>query len=126
MCRFSCQQTPFCTGKEPDTMKEMPWTQEKEDAMSDLPKIELLEKTHSFPCSYMFKVIGRGEKGFPARVVAAVREELAEEIDPPYHLRETTGGRYISVTLQPTVQTAQQVLSIYRRLQVVGGLVMLW
>ena len=46
--------------------------------MEQLPAIELLESTHQFPGPYMFKVIGRVDNGFVARVVAAVREELAE------------------------------------------------
>jgi putative lipoic acid-binding regulatory protein len=87
---------------------------------------ELLEKTHDFPCAYMFKVIGKSDQGFVAKVVAAVRAELAGEIDPPYHVREAVGGRHLSVTLEPIVFSAAQVLAIYKRLGVVEGLVMLW
>lgn len=94
--------------------------------MSNMPKIELLEKTHVFPGPYMFKVIGRAKNGFLARVVAAVRSELDDDLDPPYRTRETSGGQYMSITLQPTVQNAEQVLSIYRRLGVVVDLIMLW
>ena len=56
--------------------------------MTQLPSIELLENTHTFPGPYMFKVIGRVENGFAARVVAAVREELAAEFDPPFRTRK--------------------------------------
>lgn len=94
--------------------------------MNELPAIELLESTHSFPGPYMFKVIGKSERGFVARAVAAVREELEAEIDPPYKVRETAGGRHVAVTVQPTVQTAQQVLAVYGRLRHLVGLVMLW
>lgn len=92
--------------------------------MESLPSIELLENTHIFPGQYMFKIIGRVEGGFVARVVAEVREELESPIDPPYRVRETAGGRHVSVTLEPTVQTAGQVLAVYRRLQTLTGLVM--
>jgi putative lipoic acid-binding regulatory protein len=94
--------------------------------MDELPAIELLESTHSFPGPYMFKVIGRASSGFMARTVAAVREAMAADSDPPFRVRETTGGRHIAVTLQPTVQTPQQVLAIYRRLRGLVGLVLLW
>jgi putative lipoic acid-binding regulatory protein len=94
--------------------------------MTELPAIELLESTHTFPGPYIFKVIGRAETGFVARTVAAVREALAGEVDPPYRMRESVGGRHIAITLQPTVQTAQQVLAVYRRLRPLVGLVMLW
>jgi putative lipoic acid-binding regulatory protein len=73
----------------------------------------------------MFKVIGRADDGFVARIVAAVREELAAAADPPYRVRESTGGRHISVTLEPTVQTAGQVLAVYRRIRCTTGLVMM-
>ncbi len=87
--------------------------------------IELLENTHHFPCPYMFKVIGRAENGFVGRVVAAVREALDGPVDPPYHVRETAGGRHVAVTLEPTVQTVDQVLAVYRRIRNMSGLVML-
>ena len=94
--------------------------------MSDLPAIELLESTHHFPGPYMFKVIGRAESGFVALVVAAVREELAEGVDPPFQVRSARGGRHLSITLEPNVQTAQQVIAIYQRIQKIAGLVFLW
>ena len=93
--------------------------------MSDLPAIELLEASHTFPGPYMFKVIGRVENGFVARVIAAVREVLAEPVDPPFRIRQASGGRHVSVTLEPTVQSAEQVLAVYRRVRSTVGLVVL-
>jgi putative lipoic acid-binding regulatory protein len=95
-------------------------------SVDHLPVIELLEKTHSFPGRYTFKAIGKVENGFAARVVAAVREELAFEIDPPHSLREAAGGRHVAVTLEPVVRSAQQVLAVYKRIRSVSGLVILW
>ena len=92
---------------------------------SALPTFDLLEKTHTFPCPYLFKIIGKANDGFLAQVVAVVREELLIEIDPPYRVREAVGGRHLSVTLEPVVQSAQQVVAIYRRLRVLDDLVML-
>ena len=94
--------------------------------MYHLPPIDLLESTHSFPGPYMFKVIGKSERGFVARTVAAVREEISLEVDPPFSVRETAGGRHVAVTLQPTMQTAQQVLDVYGRLKSLVGLVMVF
>jgi putative lipoic acid-binding regulatory protein len=91
-----------------------------------MPAIQLLESTHQFPGSYMFKVIGRSERGFVARAVAGVRDALAEEADPPFKVRETAGGRHVAVTLTPTVKNAQQVLDVYQRLQKLAGLVVVW
>jgi uncharacterized protein len=93
--------------------------------MSRLPAIELLESGHQFPGPYMFKVIGKSENGFVARTVAAVRDEMAAPVDPPYRVRATPGGRHVSVTLEFEVKTAEQVLAVYSRLQKLVGLVML-
>jgi putative lipoic acid-binding regulatory protein len=94
--------------------------------MSDLPAHELLEQTHQFPGPYTFKVIGRVENGFAARVVAAVRDELAASVDPPFRCRETAGGRHVAVTVEPLVQTSHEVLAVYRRIRQVTGLVMVF
>ena len=94
--------------------------------MDELPSIELLESGHVFPGPYMFKVIGRTENGFVGRAVAAVRDALDAEVDPPYTVRETAGGRHVSVTVEVEVQTAREVLAVYRRVNRLAGLVMLW
>ena len=93
--------------------------------MERVPPIELLERTHRFPCPYMFKAIGKVENGFAARLVAAVREELAADVDPPFRLREAVGGRHVAVSIEPVVQTAQQVLAVYQRISKIAGLVFL-
>lgn len=90
--------------------------------MNHLPSVELLENTHQFPGPYTFKVIGRVEAGFVARTVAAVRDQLDGEVDPPYRTRETSGGRHIAVTLEPQVQNAWEVIAIYQRLSLLAGL----
>jgi putative lipoic acid-binding regulatory protein len=71
----------------------------------------------------MFKAIGKVENGFAARLVAAVREELAAEVDPPFRVREAVGGRHVAVSIEPVVQTAQQVLNVYQRISKITGLV---
>jgi uncharacterized protein len=94
--------------------------------MGELPTIALLESTHTFPGPYIFKAIGRTDRGFVARAVAAVRDALGDPQDPPFRTREAVGGRHIAVTLEPRVETAQQVLAVYRRLSHLAGLVTLW
>ena len=94
--------------------------------MNELPAIELLEANHTFPGPYIFKAIGSVENGFVARVVAAVRDELAAEHDPPFKVREAAGGRHVAVTLEPTLQSARQVLAVYRRIRGMAGLLFLW
>lgn len=91
-------------------------------AVNHLPSVELLESTHKFPGPYTFKVIGRVEDGFVARAVAAVRDQLEGEIDPPFHVRGATGGRHIAITVEPQVQNAWEVIAVYQRLSMLTGL----
>ena len=90
-----------------------------------LPSVELLESSHTFPGPYTFKIIGSAEDNFLARVIAAVRHELRVELDPPFRLRSTRGGRHVSITMEPEVESAQQVLAVYSRLSQTSGLVLL-
>ena len=86
--------------------------------------IELLNATHDFPCDFVLKVIGVAADDFVARVVRAVCEEIAGGADPPYQLRRTPGGKHVSITLEPTLESAEQVLGIYHRLRSVDGVVL--
>ncbi|MFO1094321.1 MAG: DUF493 domain-containing protein [Planctomycetaceae bacterium] len=92
--------------------------------MDRQPAIELLEATHTFPCPYMFKVIGLTQDNFVGRVLQAVRRVLPEDAEPPFSLRRTAGGKHISVTVEPTMETAADVLAVYRELSEVQGTVL--
>lgn len=92
--------------------------------MSEIPPQELLDKTHAFPGKFLFKVIGRNEEDFAIRVIAVVREELGHDFDPPIELRHTSGGRHVSVNLEPWVESSEQALAIFGRLRKVSGVVM--
>lgn len=86
--------------------------------------IELLNATHSFPCSFEFKVIGNASDQFVALVLETITQ-VTSEADPPHSTRTTPGGRHISVTAEPMVQQAEHVLEIYDRLKGIEGVVML-
>ncbi len=92
---------------------------------SKFPPLELLNQTHQFPCAYVFKAIGKVEAGFAARVVAGVREELNHEADPPHRFRQSSSGKHVSVTLEPLVDSAEQVLAVYTRISNIDGLIVL-
>lgn len=90
-----------------------------------MPPKELLEDTHSFPCKFMFKIIGRADGGFLARVAAAAREVLELEADPEFTFREDKGGKHVAITMEPMVANAEQVLAMFARFSKIEGLVML-
>ena len=85
----------------------------------------LINSTHEFPCSYLFKVIGHDVDNFVGRVVQAVRQELDEAMEPPFHSRKSSNGKHVSVTIEPIVESSHQVIAIYAKLQSLDGLKML-
>lgn len=89
-----------------------------------LPSLDLLNDTHAFPGPYLFKVIGADDRSFAARVVSLVRDELELYEDPHFTIRRTASGRHLSVTLEPTVPTAQAVVDLYQLIYRLDGLVM--
>ena len=93
--------------------------------MSSHPPKELLDETHSFPGRFMFKAIGRSNDDFALRVIAIVRTTLEQDFDAPFELRETSAGRHIAVTIEPWVESSQQVMEIYAAIRSLEGLVML-
>jgi putative lipoic acid-binding regulatory protein len=94
--------------------------------MDHRPSIELLESTHTFPGVYQMKAIGLAEEDFTDRVVDAVVSELAGPSELDYSVRSTPGGRHVALTLEITVQTAEQVRGIYARIRELKGLTLLF
>jgi len=97
-------------------------TPEREDPH---PPAELLESTHQFPGVYTIKAIGNASNEFESRVLRAAQLNLAAPSDLDYSVRTTQGGRHLAITLQLTVQTAEQVRKIYAEIREVEGLTLL-
>ena len=89
------------------------------------PSLELLTAMHPFPGKYVFKAIGAMDDDFVGRVIASIRAELKQDFDSPYETRQTSSGRHISVTVEPWIESPEQVIAIYSRLKLEVGLVML-
>jgi uncharacterized protein len=94
--------------------------------MDHRPSEDLLESNHAFPGTYQIKAIGAAEDDFVSRVVEAVVSELATPSELDHTVRVTPGGRHVSLTLEMTVQSAEQVRSIYARIREVKGLTLLF
>ena len=90
------------------------------------PSVELLESTHLFPGVYQIKAIGRVDDEFEQRVVNVVESHLAATSDLDYSVRTTPGGRHVAVTLDISVQTAEQVRAIYAEIRDIEGLTLLF
>ena len=93
--------------------------------MDHPPIADLLESAHTFPCVYKIKAIGAVDDQFEARVIEAVRAELATDSALSYTARSTAGGRHVAVTIDVPAQTAEHVRTIYSRIREVAGLTLL-
>ena len=92
----------------------------------DFETIQLLEQTHSFPCPYLFKVIGKPADNFVGRVLQAVRSELSADAEPPFSSRKSSKGRHVSVSIEPTIEQPRQIVKIYDNLKGLDGVEMLF
>jgi putative lipoic acid-binding regulatory protein len=86
--------------------------------------LELLNATHDFPCDFTIKVIGSEENDFLRRVVDAVQATPSISGQVPYQTRSTPNGKHVSITLEPRLESAEQVLLVYEQLKSVEGIVM--
>ncbi|CAN5665093.1 hypothetical protein BH23PLA1_BH23PLA1_12460 [soil metagenome] len=89
------------------------------------PSADLLESVHPFPGTYQIRAIGAASNDFAGRVVAAVEAEVATPSELDHSTRFTPNRRHVSVTIDVTVQSANQVRAIYARIQTVEGLTLL-
>ena len=86
--------------------------------------LELLNATHQFPCAFMIKIIGVSRDDFVMQVVEAIQLEVGPDRSIPHTIRHTPAGRHTSVTLEPEVDSAEQVLAIYERIRAIEGVVL--
>ncbi len=93
--------------------------------MDHRPSVDLLESSHAFPGVYRIKAIGLNDGGFLDRVLIAAERHVAASSDVDHALLETKAGRHVSVTLDISVTSAEQVRAIYAELGEVEGLMLL-
>lgn len=79
-------------------------------------KIELLDKHHDWPCPYTFKFIVPTER---------LEELCGLLVDFELNYRPSRSGKYTSVTLEPVLESAMEVLAIYDRTAGIEGILSL-
>jgi len=70
---------------------------------------ELME----FPCRFPLKIMGERHEAFVSTVLEVVREFAPDVSEADAVLRESSSGRYHSVTLTVNATSRQQLDSIY-------------
>lgn len=78
------------------------------------PIDELVE----FPCVFCFKAVGEASADFEAALLERVARVLGRPLQPGEHsCRQSSGGRYLSVTINVQVANGAQVYAIYEAIQ---------
>ena len=90
-----------------------------------LPPLELLESVHQFPGPYTFKIITHNDPAVQSAVMAEIKKSLNLNEAPPFSSRTSENGKHASLTVELTLQKAQDVHTVYRALQGVPGVLML-
>lgn len=90
-----------------------------------LPPIELLESVHQFPGPYTFKIITQNDPTVHAAVAAEVQKSLSLPSLPEFSTRTSDNGKHASLTLEITLQKAEDVHTVYRALEQVPGVLLL-
>ncbi|MFW5966085.1 MAG: DUF493 domain-containing protein [Persicimonas sp.] len=75
--------------------------------------LDRLNEVHSFPGTYVFKVIGTNTEEFIDGVVEATLEVVGEDAEREVSTRESSGGKHVSVTVSVQVEDAEAVLEVY-------------
>ena len=76
------------------------------------PLVQLLE----FPCTFPIKAIGKAEADFRELVMEIVRRHAPELTINQVSVRESSGGKWLSVTLVILAKNQVQLDAIYRDL----------
>jgi len=87
---------------------------EQEEGLEKERLRALIESQHCFPGRYTFKVIYRNESGMDLRIREAIEESTEHKLAADQvAVRASSGARFISMTLDLEVRTAEDVLDIY-------------
>ncbi|WP_028536450.1 HP0495 family protein [Paludibacterium yongneupense] len=66
-----------------------------------------------FPCRFPLKVMGERHEAFAATIIEVVREHAPDLAEHDVVARDSSGGRYISLTVTVTAVSREQLDRIY-------------
>jgi putative lipoic acid-binding regulatory protein len=92
--------------------------------MNEKPSIGSALDLLDFPEAYPLKVIGKPTEKFETEIVELVRARCPQTEPIEVIIKQSRGGKYISLTLTFTAYSRQQIEDIYRDLYESGLVVM--
>ena len=81
---------------------------------------EELNKVHTFPTSYLFKYVVPADQ----RIIAQLHA-IFEDVKLSVSTRDSKNGNYTSVTIKAAMNDADHVISYYKRIAEIKGVVAL-
>jgi putative lipoic acid-binding regulatory protein len=89
-----------------------------EDASPSAGK-SVFADTVTFPTHFMIKIVGLNEPDFAADMVSTVLAGLGPQGTSPISpsTKETAGGKYVSVSIKPFFQSADELYAVYDRVK---------
>lgn len=90
-----------------------------------LPPLELLKSVHSFPGPYTFKIITQNTPAVQTAVVGEIQKALGLASPPTFSSRTSENGNHAALTVEITLQKAEDVHTVYEALHKVSGVLML-
>ena len=78
----------------------------------------VFDETMKFPTEFMIKIVGQNEPTFVTDMLKIVAECLNQEVkqDLKYSIKETAGGKYVSVSVKPLFHSADELYATYEAL----------
>lgn len=78
-----------------------------------------LRESLSFPTVYMFKFIVKAEH----RKIALLENIFGD--DAEIHTKESSAGKYISITVKQVVMSVEEIIEVYKKAEQIGGVMSL-
>jgi putative lipoic acid-binding regulatory protein len=94
--------------------KQMQLQKLMKEYQSSGKKKSIIEDTVEFPTVFIMKVIGVNDPTFAIdtiNAIAFVLGETPEKID--FNIKETSGGKYVSITISPVFNKADEIYAAY-------------
>lgn len=73
-------------------------------------------KALTFPCDFPLKIMGRAQPDFDSLVVEIVLRHVGNVREGAISVRESRGGKYVSVTVTVRAESQDQLDGLYREL----------
>jgi putative lipoic acid-binding regulatory protein len=74
------------------------------------------ETVFEFPCAFPIKAMGKAGEDFDLLVVSIVRKHAGDLEEGKVKIRESSGGKWVSVTVTIQTRSKDQLDAIYREL----------